>query len=389
MEQMMTFSVRRGSLLVLAALTATACGRTAPKSGAPDGEAPLAVRVATVAAADVPGVWEAGGIVQARTTATVAARVLAQVGAVHVAPGDRVAAGQLLVTLQGQDLDAGARTAAAAVTQARDGAVAAAAEERAAQAALTLARAGHARIAALHAKRSATPQELDEATAALAGAEARAAAAAAQVRAASAGSERAVAASDVAAATAAFLRVTAPFAGVVTEKLVEPGNMATPGLPLVRVEDTRAFRLDVRVDESRVAQLATGAAVEVLLDGDKEQGTTVTGTVSEISRAVDADARAALVKITLPDVAGLRSGTFGRARFAGAGHAALRVPADAVVQQGQVSAVFVADQGVARLRLVRLRGTEVQAGLTAGESVVLAPPPGLADGRRINVGGSR
>lgn len=379
--------VMRGAL-VLAAVTTAACGSAAPHDQAPDTGEPVAVRVATVAAADVAAVWEAGGVVQARTTATLAAQVLAPVAAVHVVAGDRVSAGQVLVTLQGRELEAGARSAAAAVAQAADHGVAAAAEERAAQAALALARASHGRIAALHAKRSATAQELDEATAALAAAEARTAAATAQVSAASAGGDRARAASDAAIATAAFLRITAPFAGVVTEKMVEPGNMATPGLPLLRVEDTRAFRLDVRVDESRAGQVTPGAAVEVVLDG-AGQPLTVKGAVTEISRAVDADARAALVKIALPEVPGLRSGTFGRARFAAAGRAALVVPADAIVQQGQVSAVFVADQGVARLRLVRLRGTEVQAGLTAGEAVVLAPPAGLADGRRINVGGAR
>lgn len=380
--------VMRGAL-VLATLTAAACGTAAPSTGTPDTDAPVSVRVATVTPTDVTGVWEAGGVVQARTTATLAAQVLAPIAIVHVVPGDHVTAGQLLVTLQGRELEAGARSAAAAVAQAADHGVAVAAEARAAQAALVLARASHTRIATLQAKRSATAQELDEATAALAAAEARVAAATAQVDASVAGSDRARAASDAATATAAFLRITAPFAGVVTEKMVEPGNLATPGLPLVRVEDTRAFRLDVRVDESRAGQLTSGTAVEVVLDGDAGRPVTVQGTLTEISRAVDAEARAALVKIALPEVTGLRSGTFGRARFAAAGHAALVVPADAVVQQGQVSAVFVADQGVARLRLVRLRGTEVQAGLTAGEAVIVAPPAGLADGRRISVGGSR
>ena len=111
-------------------------------------------------------------IVQARVTATVAARVMAPVRAVRVAPGDRVRAGQVLVELDGRDLTAVAASAAAGASEAREGAAAASAEERAAQAALVLARATHGRIAALQAKKSATAQELDEATAALAAAEA-------------------------------------------------------------------------------------------------------------------------------------------------------------------------------------------------------------------------
>ena len=391
MTTLMTPTRSLFAAVLLAGAAATSCTSTPSEKAAAGGDAatPLAVRVAAVVDASVTDASDAGGVVQARTTATLAARVLAPVTAVHVAPGDVVRAGQLLVSLDGRDLEAGARSATAAAAQATSGAAAAAADEQAARASLVLARATHERIAALHAKRSATTQELDEAAAALAAAEARAAGAAARVQEASSGIERATAGRDAAAATASFLRITAPFAGVVTEKLVEPGNLATPGMPLVRLEDTRGFRLDVRVDESRAARISLGAAVEVMLDGAGGQPQPVTGTVSEISRALDADARAFLVKITLPGTTGLRSGAFGRARFPDGARTALTIPASAVITQGQVSSVFVADHGVARLRLVRMRGAEVQAGLAAGELVVVSPPPGIADGRRIAVGGTK
>lgn len=380
-------------ILSLAALAAAAGLAGACSSGAHDAPAaaqgePLAVRTAIVATSTVTDTFEAGGVVQARTSATVAARVMAPVLAVRVAPGDRVRAGQVLVELDGRDLTASARGATAGATQARDGAAAAEAETRAAQAALTLARATHARIAALFEKKSATAQEMDNAAAGLAAAEARAASAEARVHEAAAGVERASAASDAAAATAAFLRVTAPFDGVVTEKLVEPGNMATPGLPLLRLEDTRGFRLEVRVDESRAARVSAGAPLEVMLDGAEGVPVSVTGAVQEVSRAIDAGSRSFLVKVALPDRASVRSGGFGRARFPGASRAALVVPAEALVQHGQVTSVFVVVDGVARLRLVRVHGTEVLAGLQAGETVVVAPPPGLVDGRRVG-GGQR
>ena len=102
---------------------------------------------------------------------------------------------------------------------------------------------------------------------------------------------------------------------MVTEKMVEPGNMASPGMPLLRLEDTRGFRLEVRVDESRIGQIRNGDSVPVLLGA--ATALNPYGTVVEVSRAVDADARAFLVKIALPDGPGLRSGEFGKARFAG------------------------------------------------------------------------
>ena len=109
----------------------------------------------------------------------------------------------------------------------------------------------------------------------------------------------------------------------------------------------------------------------------------------EISRAVDADARAFRVKIALPDTHGLRSGEFGKARFAGTPRRALIVPPSAIVRHGQVTSVFVVDEGQARTRLVNLSESEVLAGLSESETVILAPPAGLADGRRVSVGGRR
>jgi RND family efflux transporter MFP subunit len=200
--------------------------------------------------------------------------------------------------------------------------------------------------------------------------------------------ESARAASDAAATTASFALITAPFDGVVAEKMVEPGNMAAPGTPLMRVEDTRGFRLDVRVDESWIGQIAVGAIVSVSLDsGTGGAPIVVSGTVAEIGRAVDADARAFLVKITLPETSRLHSGAFGRAVFSGQARRALTVPAGAVVHRGQVTSVLVVEQDVARVRLVRVSGIEVLAGLSAGDVVIVGAPPMVTDGRRVTAGG--
>jgi RND family efflux transporter MFP subunit len=200
------------------------------------------------------------------------------------------------------------------------------------------------------------------------------------------GVESARAASDAASATESFAHITAPFDGVVTEKMVEPGNMAAPGTPLIRLE-ARGFRLDVRVDESRIGQIAAGAVVPVSLDSGTGGGVSnVSGTVAEIGRAVDADARAFLVKITLPETAGLRSGMFGRAHFSGQARRALAVPAGALVHRGQMTSVFVVEKGIARVRLVNVSGAEVLAGLSESDVVIVRAPPGLTDGRRVVAG---
>ena len=337
-----------------------------------------------MALSDVASAIDAGGVVHARTTATITARILAPVREVRVSPGDHVRQGQTLIVLDSDDLAAGARAARSAAAAAEQGSKAAAAELLAAEAGLALARASHDRVAGLQARRSATAQELDDATAALRSAEARVAGASARALQAASALESARAAGDQASTTHSFTTIAAPFDGMVTEKLVEPGNMASPGMPLLRLEDTRGFRLEVRVDESRIGQIRHGDSVPVFLG----TGTTsIDGTVVEISRAVDADARAFLVKIALPDAPGLRSGEFGKARFGGTPRRALTVPSSAIVRRGQVTSVFVVDKGLARVRLVNVSESEVLAGLTESELVILSPPASLTDGRRVSVEG--
>jgi RND family efflux transporter MFP subunit len=294
----------------------------------------------------------------------------------------------VLIVLDGRDLAAQARRARAAAAAADQDLIASESERQAAEAALALARATHARIAGLHTKRSATAQELDDVTGALRAAEARAAGATARARSAGAGVEAARAASDVADTTETFSQIVAPFDGVVTEKMVEPGNMAAPGTPLMRVEDARGFRLEVRVDQSRIAQITPGLAVPVALDAGADGVARIaSGTVTEIGRAVDADTRAFLVKISLPAESGLRSGMFGRAHFTIRPRRVLTVPAAALVHRGQMTSVFVVEKDIARVRLVNVSGTEVLAGLSDGDIVIVAAPPTMSDGRRVRPGG--
>ena len=363
--------------------TLSACSNAPNTSGA-DTAPRLNVSVATVSMIDVADTFEAGGVVEARTTATIMARITAPVSEVRVVSGDRVRAGQVMIVLDARDLDARARGASASATAAVQAAAAAVADQGAADAALTLAQASHRRISTLFERRSATAQEMDDATAAFRAAEARASAAAARVHAARAGVDSARAAHDAASTMAAFGLITAPFDGSVTDTMVEAGNMAMPGMPLVRVEDTRGFRLDLRLDESRVSQVKAGDRVPVTLD--MEATTTVTATVAEISRAVDSDARASLVKLALPESIRLRSGTFGRATFRGRMRRALTVPSSALMRRGQLTSAFVVEHGVARLRLINASGTEVLAGLADGDIVVVSAPPTLADGRRVETG---
>jgi len=375
----------------LAGFTA-ACA--APPSPPPRAEsAPASVTLVRVQTSELPAQFLAGGVVRARLTATAASRVLAPVVDVRVHPGDRVTAGQVLVTLDGREMQAQAGRAAAALAAARQSVRAADADSLAADAGLTLATASFDRINGLHAKRSATTHELDEATAALQTARARVAGAEAHAAEAAASLTATEAASAAAAIAASYSVVTAPFAGRVTERLVDPGSMAAPGAPLVTVEDTSSFRLEVSLDEARAGDVAVGQSAGIRLDGAPGEAWTE-GRVAEVSR-LDPAKHSFLIKIDIPSSAVARSGAFGRARFTAGARAAITAPATAVIRRGQMTFVFAVDRdGLAHLRPVTTAGgagdrVEVLSGVADGEQIVDRPAPTLTDGARVTSGAGR
>jgi multidrug efflux pump subunit AcrA (membrane-fusion protein) len=344
----------------------------------------------------MPRAFEAGGTVRAKTTATIVSRIVAEVREIRVAPGDRVREGQPLIVLDSRELAANRLRAEATVGAAVETGRAAAAGLEAAEAGLALASATYRRIADLRQKNSATPSELDDATAGLRAAEAQVNTAKARVAEARGALAAARAAADATGVVASYAVLSAPFAGLVTEKLVEAGNLASPGVPLMRIEDTKGFRLEATLDESRAALIAAGDPVEVELGGAVEPAApepgghlTIRGKVTEIARALDPGSHASLVKIDLPDHGAVRSGMFGRARFAGLPRRALSVPDASLMRRGQLVSVFVVDVDArARLRLVNVAAAsgdlvEVLAGVSEGETVVVNPPAGLIDGTRV------
>jgi RND family efflux transporter MFP subunit len=379
----------KATVVVSAALIAAAA------AGCSHGEAPKApagpaipVSVAAAAEQDLVAPFEGGGVIRAQRVAVVVSRIMADVRAVPVKAGDRVRAGQALVLLDGRELLAHRTRASASQAAVAQSTALAEADRQAAEAALALARLTHQRIADLKAKNSATQGELDEAVANLRAAEARARVAEARVAEARASIESAAAGASAADVAASYATLTAPFDGVVSEKNVDPGNMASPGQPLVTVEDDRNFRLEVRLDESRAAFVHVGDDVRVRLDGGASDAT---GRVAEVQRMLDPGSHDFLVKIDLPSGSPFRSGMYGRAVFRGATRKGLAVPEAAIMRRGQLASVFVIDaDNHARLRLVNASEAadgrvEIRAGVQAGERVVLSPPPALADGSPVVV----
>jgi RND family efflux transporter MFP subunit len=375
--------------LLLAASLGAGCIST-PQTSTTEAS-PAAVSVARAEVVDLPALFEAGGIIRARATAVIASRMMAPVAEVHVRPGDRVRRGARLVTLDARATRADSARASAALVSALEAARATESDTRAADAALRLARATYERISALHSRRSATPQELDQAAAGLSAAEAQRSGAEARAAAAAAARDAARASVEGAEIGVSYAVLSAPFDGIVTGRTVDPGSMAVPGAPLLVLEDPAIFRLEVHVDEARAAWARVGQTVSVRVDEATASSDGWTAAqIAEVAR-IDPASHSFLVKVDIPGAPTLRSGLFGRARFAGPVRRALTVPSSALLRRGQLTFVFAIDaDGLARLRPISTGAiahdrVEALAGVRDGDLVVTNPPASLSDGTRVAV----
>jgi RND family efflux transporter MFP subunit len=184
-----------------------------------------------------------------------------------------------------------------------------------------------------------------------------------------------------------YTRVSAPFAGVITRKHADVGDLAVPGKALLEMEDSRALRLEADVPEAVVGKLALGDKLPVRITAIEKQ---LEGVVSEIAPAADPGSRTFLVKLDLPATPGLRAGQFGRVAVPVGETTALRVALSAVAQRGQMEVLFVAHDGRAEMRLVKTGkriGDEVEvvSGITAGEKIVVEGAAALVEGQPLSV----
>ncbi|HUB50693.1 MAG TPA: efflux RND transporter periplasmic adaptor subunit [Terracidiphilus sp.] len=360
-------------LLAITAAMAAGCHGTS--SASPAVVESLQARIVESQAQEVPVNLESTGTVHARETAVLSAQVMGRIQQVLVREGDSVRAGQTLVVLD----DAALR---AAVEQAEAGLKAAQNTQAAAQTNASLATSTLNRYKQLESEKSVSPQEMDEVSQ-------RAEAAMANLEAIRAQTDEARAQVSGALTMLGYTRLAAPFSGVVTARMVDPGTVAAPGAPLIQVDQAGALQLQSPVDESAIGAVHKGLKVQVAIDG--AGSTSMTGTVAEIVPAADPSTHSFLVKIDLPFSTQLRAGTYGTAEFANGSRQATLIPRSAVVMRGSLACAYVLDgQGIAQLHYLTL-GTrqgnfiEVLSGVSSGEKLVDAPSDRDLAGKRIEV----
>ena len=327
------------SALLLPVTVALACGR-AP-AGTPITAGPIAEVAAYRVTSSAGSVqYEAAGTVRALRRVELATRLMGTIESVRVRAGDRVTAGELLLTLQAGSPEAG-------LAQARAG--------------LDLATRTLRRMERLYADSAVPEAQLDAARAAHAQAEGQARAAQVEV---------------------GYAGLRAPFAGVVIARLAEPGDLATPGRPLLVIEDAGAREIVVGVPDDLLGGIRTGLVVPVRIGAGERR---IDATVIAVVPVSHPGTRTAEVRLTAP--AGILSGASAVAEFPVGSSGALRVPAGALVRRGQLVGVFVfAADSTVRLRWIRIGRVEsatsdVLAGLADGDLIALRPDS-LTDGSR-------
>ena len=336
----------------LAVLSLAACGEkiqpgTAEQKTGVEVKAP----VATARVTEQPVYYEAVGTVTARTASTVAGKLMGVVRAVHVQEGDMVKQGDLLVTID-------QRQVKAQLEQAQANAENAAKEYR--------------RYQQLLKEQSASQQEFDRAEARY---------------------REAQAAVDAAQVSQKDAMVRAPYDGRVVAKMIDPGDLASPGTPFVTIEQEGLFCTDLLLPERYIQALKLGLGVRVVVPAMNDEE--FSGEVGRIVPSADARSRSFQIKVRMPEGPDFKSGMFARVLIPVGGTGRLLIPQTAIVAQGQLDGVFVVDDArIARFRLVRTGKVfgdqvEVLSGLSDGQRYVESVPPKLQDGVKVQSEGPK
>jgi RND family efflux transporter MFP subunit len=358
---------------LLTASAAMVLGCHGVESASPPAIQPMRAREVESQQQQVPLNLRATGTVHSRETTVVSAQVMSRIQQVLVREGDAVKAGQTLVVLD----DA---TLRAASNQAQAGVSAAQSQQAAAETDSKLAASTLARYRQLEALKSVSPQEMDEVTR-------RAEAAAARLEAVRAQTEVARAQEIGANTMLGYTRLVAPFSGVVTARMADPGTMAAPGVPLLQIDQAGSLQLQVTVDQLVIGVVHKGMKVQVEIEGIGPKD--MSGSITEIVPAADPASHSFLIKIGLPSSNQLRAGMYGTAEIANGTRQAILIPRSSVASRGSLAGAYLIDsQGIAQLRYLTLGAAqgnlvEVLSGISAGEKLVDAPTDRELAGKRI------
>lgn len=353
----------------------------------------------------VANTLELSGTIRPLDQATLSTRVTGRITQLSLEAGDRFRKGDVLARIDVMDMAAQTSQAQSGVAQAQAEVSRSQAtlnqlefQRLETQAALRLAQINQSRMAKLQAEGAVAQSQLDEANTALDEAKAKVAQTEAGIRqaqAAIAQSQAAVSRAESGVTSASvsesYGMVIAPFDGVVVQKLAYEGEMAAPGTALLKLENPDRLQLEIAVPEENLRFVQVGQPVPVQVDAVKQ---TLTATIQQIVPAADPNSRSFLIKIPLRNSGRLISGMFGRIALPlGEKQDTILIPANALIQRGQLQGVYVVEtnasnQSIAVLRWVKTGKTqngqvEIVSGLMAGDRIITSAIHQLSDGQPV------
>lgn len=353
-------------LILILCLTLTACGRG--KEQAAENQPPPEIVLGPAdTAVVVQGPVAAGPALSGTLTATEEATVRAQLSGTvleaYAEPGERVGAGQVLVRLDTAALQDSLFSARTAVTTARSQ--------------LSLARREEERQRALVAAGAVARRNIETAEQQTVAARAQLAQAQAQLA--------------QAQEQLGNTRVTAPFAGVISEKPFSVGDVVQPGTALYTVIDPSSLELEASVAPGQLEALHIGAPVTFTVNG--LAGRSFLGRVTRINPTVDPATRQVRVYAEIPNTEGeLVAGLFAEGRITTQQHEGLTVPTDAIDRTMQRPAVLVVrNDKVQRvdvqlgLRDEQAQRVEIRRGVQAGEVVLVGAAQEIPPGTKVRI----
>lgn len=319
----------------------------------------IAAKVQTVELGTIPMIAVVPGAVVPDQKATISSRLMGFIKVLDLKEGQKVKRGELLFSIDSSDVKSGIIQAQSGYDQAKAG--------------LMDAKLDYDRFEKLYQDASVSKQQFDKISLKYK---------VAQENLASAQSGLNQAKSQL-----KYANVRAPFDGVVVKKMASAGDLAAPGSPVVELENLKSLSVQTQVAEDLFAVLRPEDEVLVVVDGQKLP---LVGTIYALVSAADPATRTHTVKLSLPAINNVNSGTFARVNFKRGDRQTLMIPKTAIVNRSGIEGVFVLEDGKAYFHMVRLGEeledlVEVQAGLSLGDVVVVDNNISMLNGDLIDV----
>lgn len=150
-------------------------------------------------------------------------------------------------------------------------------------------------------------------------------------------------------AALSYTKMAAPFSGIVSRKLVEPGDLAWPGKPLVELYDPALLRLEAQVREGLISKLTIGNTYQIDIPA---AGAKIAGTLQQIIPSADPGTRTFLVRVGFAPKAGIYPGMFGSLQIPLGKKKTIFIPREALIRVGQLEQVMVKEGEFWKRRLV-------------------------------------